>query len=1062
AGLLGRDNAQIERLCASISVEDNFFDLGGHSLKTMHLAARIHQEFNTNVSLTDIFKMPKLKDLAAYIKGKKNERCIALEPAEEKEYYELAPAQKRLYVLQHMNPDSIAYNMPAVIPLPGFPGSADLVKIVETFKKLIKRHESLRTSFFLLDGQPVQKIHQTVPFEIETVQPGPLKDVFNHFIRPFDLSRAPLLRVGMVMMNPGGRNILLLDIHHIISDGLSQNLLAGDFQALYGQELPPLRIQYKDFSEWQNSNPAELPFALDANEVTALKNLAATVEATLFMVLLAMYKILLARLGASEDIIVGIPVAGRRHSDLEKIIGMFVNTLALRNYPVGEKTFPVFLKEIKERTLAAFENQDYPFEELVDQLQIVRDVSRNPLFDVMFNYMVADAGKGREAAPDETKKQESQENFNNSIAKFDLTLTGVENDGKIFFLFQYAVKLFKEETIQRFSVYFKKIAAMVVKEPGIRIQHIEIISGEEKKQILFDFNDTAAEYPKDKTIHQLFAEQAAQTPDAVALVARETREKHEKKALHITYFQLNKQSGCLAGLLIEKGVLPGSIVGIMMERSVEMIACILGILKSGGAYLALDPAYPKSRIDYMLKDSATRVLLTNDEKGKTNNCQLAMRCGLQHSNLAYVIYTSGSTGNPKGVLVEHRNVIRLVKNAGFIHYTNRDRLLPTGSVAFDISTFEIWSPLLNGVTLCLAAKEVFLNAEALTSTLVKYGISVLHLIPQLFNQMAVQKIEMFAGLRYFLVGGDLVKPGLINLLRRTYPRLKIIHCYGPTENTTFSTTFMVENDYDVRIPIGKPIGNSSAFIVNRYNHVQPVGVPGELCVGGEGIAQGYLNNPELTCKKFKIINYKLKIKNGSGTLRADLNAFGDEENFQHSAFSIQHSNLYFTGDFARWLPGGAIEFLGRIDHQVKIRGFRVELEEIENCLLKLDKIKEAVVLSREEEGGDKYLCAYFFSEKAYEVSELREYMAQELPDYMIPSYFVRMEAFPLTANGKIDKKALPAPKGLYLKENTAYALPSNSIEKKLVEIWEKVLGRNPIGIHENFFMIGGDSIKSIQ
>ncbi|HLP61372.1 MAG TPA: non-ribosomal peptide synthetase, partial [Candidatus Deferrimicrobium sp.] len=544
--------------------------------------------------------------------------------------------------------------------------------------------------------------------------------------------------------------------------------------------------------------------------------------------------------------------------------------------------------------------------------------------------------------------------------------------------------------------------------------------------------------------------QAEKAPDHIALVGAGPRvcplvslvpPVPPVRPICLTYRQLNKQSDQLAGFLIAKGVQADDIVGIKMERSIEMITGLLGILKSGGAYLPIDPEYPQERIDYMLKDSNARILINKSEirnsKFETNPNDQKINDPNNSSNLAYLIYTSGSTGRPKGVMIEHRNVSRLVKNSDYIHFTPHDRLLPTGSPAFDITTFEIWGPLCNGAMLSLVSKDMILNAGKLKKVLVNHDITILHLIPQLFNQLAAGDSELFARLRCFLVGGDLVSSAYINALRKRYNHLKILHMYGPTENTTFSTYFPVEQDYELNIPIGTPVANSTAYIIDKYGHLQPVGVMGELCVGGEGIARGYLNHPELTSEKFK----------------HDLWDYGDNHEEKNKGLAVI---LYKTGDLARWLPDGNIEFLGRIDRQIKIRGFRVELGEIENRLTNYPGLKEAVV-SVLEERGDKHLCAYIVSESEYDAAGLREFLLEKLPDYMIPSYFVRLEKMPLTPNGKLDRKALPKPG---LDAGVSYAAPRNEIERKLVELWAEILGKDGIGIDDNFFELGGHSLKA--
>ncbi len=1099
--ILGRDAMHSSQLQKSIGIDDNFFLLGGHSLKATVLASRIHKGLNVILPLAEFFKTPTIRGLAEYIKGTVKDLYKSIMPVEEKEYYLLSFSQKRMYILQQIDLNSTAYNMPQNMPLPE---EVDIVRLEESFKKLIKRHDSLRTSFHMIGDQPVQKVHKEVAFKIEKYE----KLGVHRFLRAFDLSHAPLLRVGE-LKTMEGRNFLLVDMHHIISDGISHQVLKEDFMALYeGKELPPLRLQYKDFSEWQNGEkereslklqeeywlkelegeipvleiPTDYPrpvsqsfegdsidFEISAEDTQALNVAALQNGATLFMVLAAAVNILLSKLSNQDEIIIGIPIADRRHPDLEKIIGIFVNTLALRNYPTGDRIFKEFLGDIKERVLMAFENQEYPFEELVDKLSLKRDMGRNPLFDAMFVLQNMNTGSidGKEASQSKIHRSvqfvlpQGYENMTQT-AKFDLTFIAVELGPKTLFSIQYCTKLFKKETIKRFILYFKEIVAVALKEQCIRISDIEIISEEEKRQILYIFNGTETEYPKDKTIHQLFEEQVKRVPDRIAAFGRgRTRtwsNTNNNIPMAITYQELHDQSKRLAYLLIEKGVLTDTIVSIMVERSLEMIIGILGILKAGGAYLPIDPGYPEERIDFMLKDSGAKLLVTNNNKEgeevrglegekvlleeifnspKSSTYPLMfLPSYLQNSsNLAYIIYTSGSTGKPKGVMVEHRSVIRLVKNSNYIKFNNGDRILQTGALSFDASTFEIWGSLLNGLELVLLPEERVLNLEMLKQDLITFCISTIWMTAPLFNQMVDADEEIFAGLRNLIVGGDVLSAAHINRIHKKFQRLNIINGYGPTENTTFSTTYLIDKEYKERIPIGKPITNSMVYIVDKSGNLQPLGIVGEIWVGGDGVSRGYLNNPELTAQKFGF-------------------------------FHMSSNKLYKTGDLGRWLSDGNIEFLGRIDHQIKIRGFRIELGEIENCLLNYPGIKEAVVLAREEEKGDKYLCAYIISDNELVTSELWEYLATEIPDYMIPSYFVRMEKIPVTSNGKINRRALPKPE---LKIGENYTAPRNEIERKLVKLWSKVLARDTmhssqlqksIGIDDNFFQLGGHSLNA--
>jgi amino acid adenylation domain-containing protein len=1091
-----------------IGVNSDFFELGGHSLKAVILNARIHKELDVRVPLTEVFRAPTVKGLAEYIKKSAKDIYLSLETVEKKEYYALSSAQKRIYILNQMDPQSTAYNMSRIIPLGE---SVDKQQLENVCRELINRHESLRTSFHMIDETPVQRINDDVEFNVEYYDFAgkTLAEEIHDFVRAFDLSGAPLLR-GRVVKTGGSRHYLLVDIHHIISDGTSRVIMDRDFLSLYrGEKLPPLRLQYKDYAEWRNGYeqkslikkqerywsemfsdgvpvldlPTDYPrpilqsfeghsvgFSLTEKESRGLKELGRTWGATAYMCILSIFTVLLSRLSGQEDIVVGTPAAGRRHADLEDIIGIFINTLAVRNSTPGEETFSAFLSRVKKRTLDVFENQEYPFEDLVENVVLERDTSRNPIFDVMFvlqNYFESNQEISVQSIiPSETETY----SYGRTNSVFDLSLTGVERGEKYSFIFEYCTRLFREETIIRFIHCFRRIISSVIENPAGKISRIEIIPEEERKRVLYEFNCTGTVYPGDKTIHRLFEEQVEKKPEHIAVVGPSVESIHEPDVnglpqhRQLTYRKLDERGEQLASWLREKGIGPGIIVGIIEERSIEMIIGILGILKAGGAYLPINPKYPRRRIDFMLKDSGAKMLVTtrifadevealrrSGEDNGTLEIVFLDRPGylnfsLSHplvclspeaSDPAYVIYTSGSTGQPKGVIVEHRNVLRLVKNSNYIDFSPMDRLLLTGALAFDICTFEIWGPLCNGISLFLAFEDVITDAGKLKKVLVNHDISILHLIPQLFNQLAVRDIELFAGLRYFLVGGDLVQPAYINKIRRRFVNLKILHMYGPTENTTFSTFFLVDKDYEERIPIGMPVGNSTVFILDKYHNVQPVGVIGELYTGGDGVARGYLNRPELTAEKFP----------PAGGLPLI------------TPQSLPLTPLYCTGDLARWLPNGTVEFLGRIDHQVKIRGFRIELGEIERVLLNHPLIKEAVVLTRGDRSGDKYLCAYIVPGAELGDVGLREYLAGHLPGYMIPPYFVTMENIPVTHNGKVDRKALPEPE---IEAKETPIVPRNDVEEKLAGIWAEILGieKDVISMDSNFFALGGHSLKA--
>ncbi|MDQ1349716.1 MAG: hypothetical protein QG657_16 [Acidobacteriota bacterium] len=1082
-----------------IGIYDNFFELGGDSLKGMMLLNQYKTLLGEALPVAIIFDVPTIAKLAEYFiknypqgaarirqgdaaKTKQENNSITIQPVEKKEYYPLSSAQKRLYILHRMDPGNTAYNTTLLI---GLDGQINKEKLEKTLKKLIVKHESLRTSFFTLNEEVFQKVHKEVEFKVDIQIDVDGKDkihnpslIFHHFINSFDLSSAPLLRVGLIKETEG-KHIMMVDLHHIICDGTSVWVLVREFVDLYaGKEMSPLRIQYKDYTLWQNSESekkrlkkqedwwlrefsGEIPvlqlpldfsrpetqsfegrkevFETETGAATALKKLAQENGVTLYMLLLSFFSIFLYKLSGQEEIVIGAPIANRRHSDLESIIGMFVNALALQTCPQGDKTFKEFLKEIKEKTLAAFENQEYPFEDLVGKVVFNRDPGRNPLFDTVFILQNIEIPILK--IPGLTIKPYDYET---KTAKFDLTLeafetTTGENGEKLGFTLEYCTRLFRSETIGRFIDYFNRILFLVITDPDMEIGQIEIISEAEKRIILEDFNAMDCEYPREKTIHRLFEEQVEKASDNIALVGVDAIETLRATSLQITYRQLNEKAGNLAGSLIEKDVLADDIVGIMMERSIDLIIGIMGILKSGAAYLPIDTEYPKERIDYMLNDSRVKVLLGTkeiQEKIIVNCKRMTPHQALfQHSShLAYIMYTSGSTGQPKGVMVTHRNVVRLVKNTNFVPLTEETRILQTGAPVFDATTFEIWGSLLNAGQLVLVDKQVILDAHRLGNAVKSYCINTLWLSAPLFNQSMQENIELFAPLHYLLVGGDVLSPEHIKQVRVKFPGLKIINGYGPTENTTFSTTYLIEKDIVHNIPIGRPIANSKAYIYDKYNRLAPIGITGELVVGGDGVACGYLNNPELTAEKFNRTN--------------------------------KTYSCYKTGDLVRWLNEGNIEFLGRIDQQVKIRGFRIELGEIENRLLIHGAVKDAVVVCWESGHGDKYLCAYITAASTTFESnslslDLKEYLSRIFPNYMLPSYYVLMDRIPLTPNGKVDRKALPKPE---IKVDSDYIAPFGQNEAILAEIWAEVLEieKDTIGRDTNFFDLGGHSLKAVS
>jgi len=1104
-----------------IGVDANFFELGGHSLKAAALIAKIHETFQVKMPLAEIFKRPLLSGISEYIKEAGVESHQYIEPVEEKEYYPLSSAQKRLYVLYLMEKESVGYNLPAIMELEG---DLDSRRMETVFKRLIERHESLRTSFEILNGELVQKVqkhHECRLFAIERpAGPGgvPVNSdmglrhcrFYHSFIRPFDLSRAPLLRVGLIKIEEK-HHLLILDMHHIISDGISMGILSREYMALYAaQALPPLKLQYKDYSDWHNKErdqntviirekywleqfagdiprlhlPYDFPrpivkssagsqedFEITGRELEVLKKQALENEATLFMVLLAIFTAFLSRISRQEEIVVGTPTAGRRHVNVENIVGILINTLALRNtiLPTSKETFRTVVREVRRRTLEAFDNQDYPFEDLVEQVVETRDTSRSPLFDVMFVMQNMDRVDIR--LPGITLRPHP---FLHPMTAFDLVLIAGEIPGKLVFTLRYCTGLFKRETILRLIRYFKTLLRVLPSSPDMPLTDVDIIDKQERQQLLYAFNVTEANYPKNKTLHRLFEEQVERTPDNITAI-----DAGEWAMSHLTYGELEKKSNRLAGVLTKKGVTLNSIVGLMVGPSIEMVIGILGILKAGGAYLPIDPDYPNERKLYILKESSTGILVSEGSETieGVEGVELAKiqkkseyppTHPLTHSptQLCYVIYTSGTTGRPKGVLVEHKGVINYIywrlRTYGF---SGDDVTLQLLSYTFDGFVANFYPPLLSGGKLILVPASKRMEFDYIKNKIKCLGVTNTSLVPAMYEILVdnVHPGEM-RSLRFVVLAGETPGEQLMEKSKAKNPGVQHIIEYGPSEATVTAAANTAPDTGRTAV-VGTPIANSRIYLWDNCKKLAGVGVPGELCIAGEGVSRGYLNRPELTAEKF------------DQDFQDDQNNHDENEKKLINVKSINSltslplypsTSLYRTGDLARWLPDGKIEFLGRIDHQVKIRGFRVEPGEIVNRLVQHENIKEAVVIDREDEKRNKYLCAYIVPnsvgafEKTSNTAELRNYLSGKLPAYMIPAHFFKIDRIPVTTSGKIDLKALQRVEGEPVETGAVYAAPGNETEKKIRTAWMEILGLGKVGIHDNFFELGGNSLHIVK
>jgi tyrocidine synthetase-3 len=1056
-----------------IGVLDNFFSLGGHSLKATQMVTKINQEMEVSISLRDVFLTPTIQGLAQYIQASEKTEYMSIDVVEEREYYPVSTAQKRLYILQQFEEETVNYNMPRVLEMKG---DLDKERLEAAFKALVQRHDSLRTSFDIVEDKPVQRVHREVDFSFgyTEAKKEEMDQIISSFIRPFDLSHAPLLRVELVRVAEE-HHFFLFDMHHIISDGVSMNIVINDLMSFYEEkELPNLRVQYKDFSVWENNIIAademkkqeaywhetfreeipvlELPtdytrpvikdaagdlinFMINSETLSQMQEIAKQNGATLYMVLLAAYNVLLSRYSGQTDIVVGSPTAGRSHADLEHTVGMFVNTLALRNSPLPDQSFETFLSEVKEQTLQIYEHQDYPFELLVEKLGVQRDTSRSPLFDVMFVLQ-----NMKQTVFEIEGLTLSPYGHNHPIAKFDLTLTVVESESGLRCSLEYRTSLFKRESIERLAGHFTQILEHIAEQPSIVLKEIGLLTANEKKQQLVEFNNTEVAYPKDKTIQQLFEEQVQKTPDHVALVFEEQE---------LTYKELNEKANQLARVLRTKGVQADDIVALKVDRSLEMIIGIFGIMKAGGAYLPIDPNYPEERIQYVLKDSEAKLILTQQHLSMTNFDGDVIDLDVidledktlytgDYSNLgtintsrdlAYVIYTSGSTGNPKGVMVEHRSITNFIHGMmDIIEFKAENVIVSLTTISFDIFIVENVLPLTCGLKVIIANNEQQKTPELLSGLITKHGVNTLQMTPSHIKLLMNNESNWnsLSELKQILVGGEALTDSLLEQLQQR-TKASIYNVYGPTETTVWSIAKDLTKEKEVTI--GKPISNTKIYIVDPVHHLLPIGVTGELCIAGDGLARGYLHRPGLTAEKFV------------------------ENPF------VAGERMYKTGDLARWLPDGNIEYMGRKDHQVKIRGYRIELGEIEHQVLNHVAVKEAVVVDRVDAHGDKFLCAYIVTDQELTIEAMRSHLVQSLPEYMIPSSFVPLEEMPLTPNGKINRKALPEPDGS-LSTGTEYVAPRNKVEEVLALLWSGVLGVEKVGVLDNFFSLGGHSLKA--
>jgi len=1082
-----------------INPQQPLSSLGLDSIKVFELKNRIEVDLEVTVSVTDFFEGLSLRALVTKILAELTtaafQSSVSLSPVQKTtEVHPLSFAQQRLWFINQLAPDTPAYNIPIIINLTGH---INVAVLEQSLNEIIKRHEILRTNFVVSEGKPVQVIKPTasLALSVEDLREFSESERTNEeqllstelAQQSFDLSSQLLLRAKLLRLAEQEYK-LLLTLHHIIADGWSSGVLIRELAALYEafstglpSPLPELPIQYTDFAYWQQQwlqseriqsqlaywqqqlggelpvlnlptdrprspvqtfNGAQAKLVLSQTLTKALKKLSHQEGVTLFMTMLTAFKTLLYRYTGQTDILVGSPIASRNRSEIEPLIGFFVNVLVLRTNLDGEPSFRKLLSQVKSTALAAYVHQDLPFEKLVQELQPERDLSYNPLIQVMFVL---------QNVPLPTPKLSDisitgQEGYSGT-AKFDLTLLMEDTQEGLVATAEYNTDLFNADTITRMLRHFQTSLEGIVANPDQSIADLPLLTASQRHQLIVEWNNTKTDYPLDLCIHQLFEQQVERTPDAIAVVFENQQ---------LTYRELNNQANRVAHYLQTLGVKPEMLVGICIERSLEMVVGVLGILKAGGAYLPLDPAYPTERLAFMLKDASMSVLLTQqrlveklpnlgvrlvyldgewEKKADGPTQQYAQRiennphCSAYANNLAYVIYTSGTTGLPKGVMVTHSGLCNLaLAQIQMFDLQPSSRILQFASLSFDASIWEVVMAMRSGATLLLATQDAVQPGRGLIQLLRTNSITHLTLPP---SALAVLPVAELPALQIMIVAGEACTP---NLIGQWSPRRRIFNAYGPSEATVCAT--VAECRDGTRPPIGRPIANVQVYLLDSQLQPVPIGIVGELHIGGAGVGRGYLNRPELTQEKFIP------------------NPFSDDP----------IARLYKTGDLGRYLPDGNIEYLGRIDHQVKIRGYRIELGEIEGVLGQHPQVQETVVLMREDVPGDRRLVAYFVARAETEVliDELRNFLKPQLPHYMIPSVFMQMKALPLTTNGKIDRSRLRVPDVHRPDLTEGYQAPRSELERAIANVWQEVLHVDKVGVNDNFFDLGGHSLLIVQ
>ena len=998
---------------------------------------------------------------------------IPRRPREDTNVFPTSIDQERLWFIEQLQPGNAAYN---IFTASRITGPLDGNVMERVVNELLARHEVLRTVFTVVDDEPVQVIRPKLeitltPVDLESLpaeerMPQALRLVTEDFSRPFDLEKGPLVRVGLLRLAHDD-HVLHVNMHHTVTDRWSGAIFEEETGALYEafandrpSPLPPLPVQYADYALWQRSRAESeiyrrqaeywtrkltgAPFVLEVPTdfprppiqnfrgarvyaryskrlLDALRELSRREGVTMFTLALSAYKALLYRYTNQETILVGATFANRNRPELQKMVGYLLNLIVLSTDLSGNSTFRELLQRERATVLEGFANQDLPFGKLVQELRPVQDASRNPIVQHSLIYLDFPELKVMETLGLTAKHLD----IDNGASRFDMTLAMTETEEGYEVDIEYPTDLYRRERIERMTKHLENILESVVVDPSQRLSDLPLLSENEKQQLLVDWNETKVEYPSRSCIHELFEAQVRRTPDAVALVF---------EGGSLTYRELNEQANRVARYLREAGVDSGEIVGLLMPRSLRMVAALLGIVKAGAAYLPLDERFPAERLDFMLRDSGARIVISDNDWDKIGGYSAEdLDHQVSSEQRLYVIYTSGSTGQPKGVEVSHRSAVNLLHAMSSQNLLNAaDTMLAVTTLSFDIAAAEIYFPLLLGARVVIASREVAADGVQLARLLAGSGATVMQATPATWRLLLDAGWEGDPRLKVFSTGEALPRPLADQLLERC---AELWNLYGPSETTIFSSVIRVAPGTGP-VLIGPPLSNTRFYVVDQFMNPVPIGIYGELCIGGAGLARGYLNRPELTAEKFV----------------PDL--FGNDPG----------ARLYRTGDLMRYREDGNLEFAGRLDHQVKVRGFRIELGEVEAALSRHDSVRAAVVVAREERPGEQRLVAYVVGrrDRLPSASEWRTFLVQRLPEYMIPSVFISLEALPLLPNGKVNRRALPVPDSSRPELHRPFAAPESPTQSRLVELWMNVLALDRVGVNDDFFELGGDSILATR